>query len=124
MKNLSLNPDMNLEVKGRLIAKGTDAPLTGPQYNVRLFDRDLFEDDYLGESSLDENGCISIIFAPEKMNSGTLEDKYPDFFFVLYRDGELIFQSKVMQDVDPADHATLRMGEGAVIDLGAFLVEP
>jgi hypothetical protein len=124
MKNLALNPDMNLEVKARLIAKGADAPLTGSQYKVRLFDRDFFEDDYLGESGLDENGCISILFPPERMNSGTLEDKYPDFFFVLYRDDNVIFQSKVMQDVDPADYATLRMGEGAVIDLGAFLVEP
>ncbi len=53
---MSLNEEMNIEVRVLLIAKGTDEPLTGDGYLVRLYDKDIFNDDFLGESSLDEDG--------------------------------------------------------------------
>ena len=56
MSEFSLHPDMNIEVTARLIAKGRDAPVTGKEYLVRLYDEDCFEDDFLGESGLDANG--------------------------------------------------------------------
>ena len=33
---------MNLEVKVTFITKGNDAPLTGRQYRLRLYDKDIF----------------------------------------------------------------------------------
>ena len=123
MENIALNPEMNLQVHARLIGKGTGLPLTGDAYRVKLFDRDFFEDDFLGESGLDESGNASITFEPSKMNSGRFEDALPDFFFVLYKNGEVIFQSKVMQDVDLAAIEQFKMGTGGIADLGSFLVE-
>ena len=54
MSRLSLNDEMNIEVRVWLIAKGTDEPVTGAEYMVRLYDKDVFNDDFLGESSLDD----------------------------------------------------------------------
>ena len=46
MTDLSLNKDMNLEVIAKCIRKGHDGPLTDG-YTVRLYDKDVFEDDFL-----------------------------------------------------------------------------
>ena len=46
MSRPSLNEDMNIEVSVLLIAKATDAPVTGDEYTVRLFDKDVFNDDF------------------------------------------------------------------------------
>ena len=51
MVKFSLNADMNLEVTARFISKGNATPLTGDAYKFRLFDKDVFDDDYIGESS-------------------------------------------------------------------------
>ena len=52
MSKFSLNSDMMIEVKIRFIAKGSDAPLTGDDYKVSLFDKDLVGSDKLGASGL------------------------------------------------------------------------
>ena len=123
MSNFSLSSDMNLEVTARFIAKGSDAPLSGSAYKVRLFDKDIFDDDYLGESGLDENGVAKITFSNKSFSDlGNLETT-PDFYFVLVKDGVQIFESKVMEDLDVVALEQFKMGEGEVMDLGTFLVE-
>ncbi len=123
MSNLSLNPDMNLEVTARFIAKGSDAPLTGDAYKVRLFDKDIFDDDYIGESGLDENGVAKIKFNHTAFSDlGNIETT-PDFYFVVVKDGVQIFESKVMEELDVTAIEQFKMGEGQLIDLGTFLVE-
>ena len=47
----------------------------------------------------------------------------PDLYFALYKGESLIFQSKVMYDVDLEGLEKFKMGEGEVIDLGTFLIE-
>lgn len=123
MSNLSLNPDMNLEVTARFIAKGSDAPLTGNAYKVRLFDKDIFDDDFIGESGLDENGVAKISFSHAAFSDlGNIETT-PDFYFVVVKNGVQIFESKVMEELDVTAIEQFKMGEGEVIDLGTFLVE-
>jgi hypothetical protein len=119
MSDLSFNADLNIIVKARLIAKGSGAPLTGSAYTVKLFDKDLFEDDFLGESSLDENGVATITFQPAAEGN----EPNPDFYFIVYKDGAPIFTSKVMEDVSLATLEVFKMGQGDVLDLGAFLIE-
>ena len=123
MSQFSLSPDTNLEVTARFISKGSDAPLTGTAYKMRLFDKDVFDDDYIGESSLDENGVAKIKFTHEAFGDlGNLETM-PSFYFVVVKDGVQVFESKVMKEIDVAAVEQFKMGEGDVIDLGTFLVE-
>ena len=115
---------MSIEVTARLIAKGSDTPVTGNEYIVKLYDKDFFDDDYLGEGSPDENGRVSIIFNPGAFDKkDPIREKSLDFYFVVFKKGLVIFRSKVMEHVDVDAIETFKMGEGEVIDLGSFLVD-
>src|SRR5665647_1428695 len=100
MSRLSLDKEMNIEVKATFIAKGKDVPVTGDQYKLRLFDKDVFGDDYLGESKLNEAGEGRIIFGHKTFGNAFNLETLPDFYFVLYNDKVPVFESKVMEDVD------------------------
>lgn len=119
---LELNKDMNLEVQLRLIARGNDESLHSPDYTVRLYDKDLFDDDFLGESIPDENGLAKFVFTHADFNGPLGLDKHPDFYFVVYKDGKSIFQSRVMANLDLSDVAKFVNNEGNLIDLGTFLI--
>lgn len=123
MSKLSLNKDMDIEVRLLLIARGTDAPVTGKEYSVRLFDKDIINDDFLGESSLNKSGRAKFKFT-EKHFAGfaKLEEK-PDFYFAVYRNGKEIFKSRVMQNLDLRYVEEFKMKEGEVVDLGTFLID-
>ena len=123
MSKLSLNDEMNIEVRVLLIGKGTDEPVTGNEYTVRLYDKDIFGDDFLGQSSPDESGCAKF-FITEKHFAGFANlDEKPDFYFVVYRNENEIFKSSVMKNLDLRDIEEFRMKEGEVIDLGTFLID-
>ena len=123
MSNFSLNPDINIEVKASFISKGSDAPVTGSDYEFRLFEKDFMEDDYLGKSGLDENGTAKVTFKHGAYMDFLNPETNPDLYFALYKGEALIFQSKVMSDIDVEGLEKFKMGEGDVIDLGIFLVE-
>ncbi len=124
MAKFALGKEMNIEVSARLIARGTDTPLTGNEYRVRLFDKDFFDDDFLGESGLDGNGKIHISFSPPKFDRrDPIKETSLDFYFVLFKNDTEIFRSKVMNDVDVEAIEAFRMGKGEMIDLGTFLVD-
>jgi len=122
MTDLSLNKDMNLEVTARFIGKGNDQPLTGDTYLVRLYDKDVFEDDFLGECTLDENGVAKISFNHSSFSNWNKDTK-PDFYFVVFKHKKEIFKSKVLEDLDVEAIEKFKMGEGEVIDLGMYLIE-
>ena len=124
MSKFSLNPDMNIEVTARLIAKGSDAPVTGAEYKVRLYDEDFFEDDFLGESGLDANGVAHITFNPDDFDTeDVIKETSLDFYFVVFKNGKEIFSSKVMEHVNVERFEKFKMGEGEIFDLGTFLIE-
>ena len=123
MSNFSLNADINIEVKASFINKGSDMPLTGADYEFRLFEKDLMEDDYLGKSALDENGTATVSFKHGDYMDFLNPETNPDLYFALYKGDALVFQSKVMYDVDVEGLEKFKMGEGEVVDLGTFLVE-
>ena len=123
MSKFSLNADMNLEVTARFIAKGSDAPLASDAYKLRLFDKDVFDDDYIGESGLDSNGVGKITFNHTAFSDIASLETTPDFYFVLVKNGVQIFESKIMENVDIAALEHFKMGEGGVLELGTFLVE-
>ena len=123
MSKFSINADMNLEVTARFISKGSDAPLTGDAYKFRLFDKDVFDDDYIGESGLDSNGVGKIKFNQAAFGDIANLETTPDLYFVLVNNGVQIFESKIMEDIDVAALEQFKMGEGEVLDLGTFLIE-
>ena len=123
MSKFSINADMNLEVTARFISKGNATPLTGDTYKFRLFDKDVFDDDYIGESGLDSNGVGKIKFNQAAFGDIANLETTPDLYFVLVNNGVQIFESKIMEDIDVAALEQFKMGEGEVLDLGTFLIE-
>ena len=122
MSDLSLNENMNLEVKARFIGKGIDKALTVDAYTVRLYDKDIFEDDFLGETSPDENGVLKFTFTHSSFSNWNTDIK-PDFYFVVYKYKTEIFRSKVLEELVIESIEKFKMGEGEVIDLGTFLID-
>ena len=123
MPSFALNKEMNIEVKVRLIRKGDDEPLTGKEFKVRLYDSDIFNDDFLGESVPDEEGLAKFIFSQGDFSKPVRLEKKPDFYFVVYKDDQSIYKSKVMSNLDLSNVEEFIMKEGEVIDLGTFLVD-
>jgi hypothetical protein len=124
MSKFSLGKEMRIEVTARLIAKGSDTPVTGDEFAVKLYDKDFFDDDFLGEASPDKDGRVTFMFNPESFDRrDPIREKSLDFYFVVYKKGQVIFRSKVMEHVDVDAIETFKMGEGEVIDLGSFLID-
>jgi hypothetical protein len=121
MSDFSLSKDMNLAVTARFISKENNAAVTGEEYTVRLYDKDIFEDDFLGESTLDEDGIAKISFNHTSFSNWNTDAK-PDFYFVVFKNKIETFKSKVMQDLDVDAIEKFKMGEGEIIDLGTYLI--
>lgn len=123
MSDFTLNKEPDLIVTARFITKGNDQPLYGDGFTVRLYDRDIIDDDYLGESRLDEEGHIRIAFAHDAfVNDAAFKEAKPDFYFVVLQSGKPVFTSKVLEELSIEDLQQFRMGEGEVVDLGTFLI--
>ena len=122
MAPLPLASEMNIQVTARLMINGTDAPLQGEVIKVRLFDRDFLEDAYLGEAVPDADGVVRFSFPAAAIAKTLLDDAMPDFFFVVYKEEEVIFKSQVMHNVNVEAIQQYQHGVGEVIDLGTFLV--
>ena len=123
MATLPLNNEMNLLIKVRLIAKGSDTVVHGDDFYVRLYDKDLFNDDYLGQSNLNEEGVAEFSISQKDFSSPFNIETRPDFYFVVYKKGVEIFRSKVMSNLDLSDIEEFVMAEGEVIDLGTYLID-
>jgi len=123
MSRLSLSDSMNIEVRVLLIGKGNDEPLTGKQYAVRLFDKEIFDNDFLGESALDQNGRAVFIISQEHFKLFARLVEKPSFYFAVYKANQLIFKSMVMKNLDLRDIEEFKMKEGEVVDLGTFLID-
>ncbi len=88
-----------------------------------LYDKDFFNDDFLGESIPDEEGLAKFLFSQGDFSKPVSLDKKPDFYFVVYKNKKQIFKSKVMSNLDLSDVEEFIMKEGEVIDLGTFLID-
>ena len=123
MKDFALKDEMNLVVTARFIAKGTNAPVTGSAFSVRLYDKDVFGDDFIGESALNEKGEINIVFDSKAFGDLFNIESLPDFYFVVYNNKVPVFTSRVMEEINLESMNNFEPGRGEVIDLGTFLVD-
>ena len=118
-------PKIEMTVKVKFIKKGTDKPLTGKQYTVRLYDKDLFtDDDYLGHAQLNDQGEAHIHFFPTDLRGHDfgMED-LPDLYVLLFKGNTVHFQSNFWDNVDFDKLALLDLKEGEVLSFGTFLVD-
>lgn len=123
MPSIELNDEINLIVQVRLISRGKDQPVTGSEFKVRLYDKDIFNDDFLGESNTNEDGLAKFTFTQKDFKHPIGLDEKPDFYFVVYQNDEVIFKSKVMSNLDISNIENFVMSEGELIDLGTFLID-
>ena len=124
MSDLSLNNDPNMVIKARFLEKGNSHPLLAKDYSVRLYDKDLFDDDFLGEVVPDENGFVIISFSHDAFNGGNISmDTYPDFYFVIVKNGVAVTRTRVLENIHSEDIRQFKMGQGEILDLGTYLVD-
>jgi hypothetical protein len=124
MREFSLSKEPDLVVKARFIRKGDDAPLTGPGYTVRLYDKDIADEDFLGYAEPDADGVVQISFSHDAfVNDVVFKEARPDFFFVIFKENQPVFTTKVLENVTLEDVEQFRMGVGSIVDLGTFLVD-
>jgi len=117
-------PEIELAVKVKFVQKGTNEPLTGSQYTVRLYDKDLFtDDDYLGHAQLNEKGEAHIHFFPSDLRGDLGLEELPDLYILLFKGDVVHFQSKVWDNVDFDKLGLLDVKEGEVLNFGTFLVD-
>ncbi|MCO6496783.1 MAG: hypothetical protein J5I50_03875 [Chitinophagaceae bacterium] len=117
-----LNKEPNLIIKIHLIRKGDDRYVSGPKFKVRLYDKDLFNDDYLGESGVKDGIAKFTVTKKDFGDLANLEEK-PDFYFVVYHYDKEVFKSKVMIGLDIEESADFKSAEGKIVDLGTFLID-
>lgn len=101
-----------------------DQPLTGEDYKVFLYDKDIFEDDYLGSSGLNDKGEATIIFHTGQFKSiDSPLEHFPDLYCVLFRDNTILFQSNIVKDLDIEKYSSFDTQHGWHFNLGTFLIK-
>jgi Zn-finger nucleic acid-binding protein len=111
------------KVKARFIRKADRQPLSGVsgRYMVKLFDKDIFKDDKLGEPRLDANGQVQCTFdLYDAAGSDSPLERKPDIYLVVYQENQEIFRTPVFRDLDFQKRDNL--GEPVTHDLGTFEV--
>src|SRR4051812_2051703 len=93
-----------VKVSAKIIDKKTGNPFDSKGLRFKLFDKDLLMDDFLGESTVNENGEVSVTFDIKEISSfdSPFETK-PDLYFILYNYGQIIHKSKVLDNVPVLD---------------------
>jgi hypothetical protein len=105
----------------RLLHAGTSVPVQGCK--VKLYDKDLFADDFLGEAQSNANGEVEIIFDPRVVSSNDSPGEIkPDIYFVVEKDGAQVFKSQLWNDVDLERLPSDLMSRHNKLDLGTFLI--
>lgn len=118
-----MNLEFILHVHARFLEKGTNKPLSGEEYNCKLFDQDLLKNDFLGEAHPDDTGLVQFSVNPKTFRDlNNLIDKYPDLFIELEYGEEVLFVTPIAKNAKVSEDGTFDEKDGGVIDLGTFLV--
>ena len=92
---------MLIKVIARFVDQATKKPLFGDDYTAKLYDHDVVNDDFIGESRLDKDGRAEILAS---LNAAASMDSpleaYPDLYFALHGKNGMVFESRVFKDVD------------------------
>ncbi|HWB62607.1 MAG TPA: hypothetical protein VG603_03780 [Chitinophagales bacterium] len=118
-------PEMEMTLKVKFINKKNEQPVTGNEYTVRLYDRELLGDDnYLGHAQLNEKGEAHIHFYPADVRGHGLGlESLPDLYILLFKGDRVHFQTKVWDNVDFDKLGLLDIKEGEVVNFGTFVID-
>ena len=115
-------PELIWEVRARFHrSAGQDAP--GPNdTEVRLMDRDPGRDDVLGEAVPDAEGRVSFRFSAKDFSPDLFRERFPDLYLQVRSGEDVLYTSPVMEDTDIMQTGSFDIHEGAVLDMGVFLL--
>ena len=112
---------LTLHVK--LLTRQGNGSVSGHDYSVKFFDKDMIRDDYLGETNPDEQGNVSLqISTADFKTSDSALEKYPDIYFTVYKKGKLIFKSPVCNNLHLDETGSFSVSGGLHSDLGTFVI--
>jgi len=115
--------DPVITISAKFIAKDNAKPLNGDAYSVKLYDKDIFDDDFLGSGTLNEEGQTEIKFGFSSISSfDSPGEKKPDLYFILFKDNDILLKSKPFEDLDLSKYSTFNFEEGTFFDLGTFVI--
>ena len=76
-------------------------PLIGTDWSADLRDQDALLDDCLGDATLDDEGSATFLISVADIKSlDSWDERNPDLYFTLFRNGQEVFRSEVIEDVD------------------------
>lgn len=112
-----------ITIKVRFLEKATGAPVSSDGMNVKLFDQDLINDDFLGESKITSDGSATIEFDLSSIRSGdSPAETKPDLYFAIYKYGKLVYKSQVIESLNLAKTGEFTSKEGQSFNAGTFLI--
>ena len=112
-----------ITIRARLVDRETASPISSDGTFVKLYDKDLLEDDFLGQGQPDQSGNAEITFQSSDFKSmDSPGETRPDLYFVVFKYGKQIFKSKVIADLNLDTIHLLEPGKGKIIDLGVFAI--
>jgi len=119
------DPEMHYDIRVTLLDRATQKPIGGEGYEVRFYDEDKDDNDFLGAGPISAEGVVDVRFDPKNMQKGQEDEENetkPDVFFRLVKDGKVLFTSKTIPDVDFDTQAGFDMKGGKEVDLGTYLI--
>lgn len=96
-------------------------PITGGEYKVKFFDKDLLKDDFLGTSTLDDQGhAVVSVFRKDYRSADSPLEKKPDIYFEVHRNDEVLYKSPVSENVALEERDDFPLSGGKHCDLGTY----
>ena len=115
-------PQILFNVTGRFVFKSGGKPVTGEEYRIWLYDKDIVEDDKMGEGMLNEDGRFDITC--DLANASSIDspgERKPDLYCILLKNGHEIYRSKVFKNSQPFVKSPFsRKKKGIILYLGTF----
>ncbi|MBI3133963.1 MAG: hypothetical protein HYZ14_04735 [Bacteroidetes bacterium] len=106
-----------------LLHKSDNLPVSGERYKVRFYDKDFIQDDFLGESVPDQNGHVIVTVVRDDFSaSESFSEKYPDVYFEIFADQQLIFKSTIFRNLHLEETEDMPASEGLHFNLGTFII--
>jgi hypothetical protein len=107
---------MPYHVRGSVLEDESGRPLTGPL--VRLYDKDVLVDDFLGETRTDDGGRFELVFTEVQFTD--LFETRPDLYLHVFdaSGGRLLLstEQQVRVDAEQEEFFELRIPRGRVLE--------
>ncbi|MCD4828989.1 MAG: hypothetical protein K8R90_06120 [Candidatus Cloacimonetes bacterium] len=87
--------EQEIIIQATFVDKNTGKPLVGPTFWVEVFHKTGFQSSLINTEELGEEGQVAIV-----SNLETLQRLRPNIYFVLHRNDQVIFKSKLFKKAD------------------------